>query len=125
MEYNDILLAVLTLGVVAMAIVSAKLVQVLSRFGSLAERMELLGPELERLSQETQSTLQSLQRLTDRAHDVIDDAQTLTGEAREGLVPVIRRISSTGNVAAEGVAHVAALVAATKAGWRAFNENGR
>lgn len=124
MEYSDILLGVLTLAVLTVAIVSVKLVQVLSRLGSLAERIELMAPQIERLTQDAQTTLRSVERLTDRAHDVVDDAQALTGEAREGLVPVIRQISSTGNIAAEGVAHVAALVAATKAGWRAFSDNG-
>jgi hypothetical protein len=124
MEYSDILLTLLTVCAVAVTVVAIKLVATLSRFGRLAERIEMAVPQAERLLVDAQGSARSLERLTDRAHDVAEDAQLLTAEARRDLVPLVHRLSRSGNSAADGLQHVAALVAATKAGFRAFRDNG-
>jgi hypothetical protein len=124
MPYSDILLTLLTVCAVAVTVVAVKLVSTLSRFGRLADRLDMAVPQAERLLVDAQGSVRSVERLADRAHDVVDDTKTISGEARDGLVPVIRKLSSSGNAAADGLTHVAALVAATRAGYRAFHENG-
>jgi len=129
MEYSDFLLTVLTLCALAFTlgatIRSVKMASTLSRLDRFTDRLDSLAPHVERLLVDAQGNLRSLERLTERMHDIADDAKVVSGVTRQDLVPVIRELTSTGNAAAEGLHHLNALVAATKAGFRALGSNGR
>jgi len=128
-EYSDFLLTVMTLCALAFTVGatlrSVKLVATLSRLDRLADRLDALAPQVERLLVDAQDSLRSAEELTDRMREVADDAKVASRVAREDLVPLIRKLTATGSATADGLAHLGALVAATKAGFRVLGGNGR
>ena len=114
MTYANVLLTVLTIcavcGTAGVILVLLRLSSTLQHVERLMERLELMSPQLDRLLVDAQQSLDAAEELTDRIRDIADDAKAVSSVTRQALVPVIHRLSGTGNVAAQGLSHVAALV---------------
>lgn len=128
MTYTNVLLTVLTVcavcGSAGVILVLLRLSSTLQHVERLIGRLELSAPQLDRLLVDAQQSLDAAEELTDRIRDIADDAKAVSSVTRHALVPAIHRLSDTGSVAAQGLSHVAAFVAATKAGISALSRNG-
>lgn len=116
--WTDVLLTVIT---VIIVLVSIQLIRTLKRIGSLASGLEQttgpLGPRLEGLLEETAELLKAARGILQRVESVAGNATSISAEATQIVVPLIRDMS----VLREVSHRLSAMTVAVGTAFRAFS----
>ena len=121
-SWNDVFLAIVTVCVVVFAV---QLIRALARIensmNEIARTAVPLGPHLERTLDEASELLKEVRSVALRLDDVAADASSISGEARQRIVPMIRDLDTV----RLATRRVSAMTVAVRVGLAALARRGR
>jgi uncharacterized protein YoxC len=122
---NDLLLILIAVAVIIMAVYLTRLAmqarQVLERVDKNLEHLETTRPKVDRVLDNLNAEFEQVRSVTARVDGIAGDAEEVSGEIRDAVMPLLLQVSSlTGSLR-----HVNAAVTGARVGMRALRRRSR